>query len=188
MQLIPRSHQELRPWSANVGEAQSVRRDGESSQKTFWLEPFLRGIQHQTIPPYVSRVRVASNPKGQQPRKAPRGPQCRIASAVAVEWSDLGRLLSPTHRTVNLGAGIVQCFGELVRAEANIDPPEFFSRARPTAASICGGTLLRCAVSGRGSSVITLATTACTVGPVKAARRRASRRSRHPANRCRSAR
>jgi hypothetical protein len=35
-----------------------------------------------------------------------------------------------------------------------------------TAASTAGGTVGRCSASGRGASVITRATIACTVGPV----------------------
>jgi hypothetical protein len=42
-----------------------------------------------------------------------------------------------------------------------------FSSAVSTAASTCGGTVRRCPVMSAGSPVITLATIACAVGPVK---------------------
>ena len=51
-------------------------------------------------------------------------------------------------------------------AEANLSAGTF-SSACDTAAATFGGTFRRCVVRGRGSSVITLATTACAVGPVK---------------------
>ena len=41
-----------------------------------------------------------------------------------------------------------------------------FESAVTTAASTCGGTVFRCSVSERGSSVITRAMMACAVGPV----------------------
>ncbi len=41
-----------------------------------------------------------------------------------------------------------------------------FDSAVSTAASTCGGTVFRCSVSERGSSVITRAKMACAVGPV----------------------